>query len=157
MLVELTGIMVGAATTYVPKVCAYITRNERELLVFKGPNHNGLQIPKGTIESGESKLEALRREIKEESGLTALRPIRHVASDIWIRRVSPPRFYRRHFFHTSVDDAPDEWTHVVTGDGEERGSEFSYFWHELPSNRTFALALDDYVHLVEQSLSQIDR
>lgn len=143
--------MVGSEATYVPKVCAYITRDERELLVFEGPNHDGLQIPKGTIESGESKREALRREVNEESGLGTLHSVRHVVSDVWIRRRSPPRFYRRHFFHASVDDAPDEWTHVVTGAGEERGVEFDYFWQELPPSRTFALGLDDYVHLVEQS------
>lgn len=149
--------MAGFEPTHVPKVCAYITRNERELLVFEGPENEGLQVPKGTIESGESTKEALRREVEEESGLTALRAIRHVASDVWIRRVSPPRFYRRHFFHASVDDVPDEWTHVVTGEGAERGLEFEFSWQELPPSHEFAMALDDYVHLVERSLSRTDR
>lgn len=146
--------MIGGSATYVPKVCAYITRGERELLVFDGPNHDGLQIPKGTIEPGESRTKALRREVREESGLVALQAVRHVASDIWPRRYSPPKFYKRHFFHASIDDARDEWTHVVTGDGEEQGTEFEYFWHELPASSEFALALDDYVHLVQRALSR---
>ncbi|MFC4437787.1 MULTISPECIES: NUDIX hydrolase [Natrialbaceae] len=149
--------MTEFGATYVPKVCAYITRNERELLVFEGPEHDGLQIPKGTIEAGESRLEALRREVREESGLKTLRAVRHVASDSWMRQKSPPRFYRRHFFHASVDGAPDEWTHAVTGEGAERGFEFEFSWQELPPNREFAMALDDYVHLVERSLSRTDR
>ncbi|WP_306058365.1 NUDIX hydrolase [Natronococcus wangiae] len=147
--------MVGSEVTSVPKVCAYITRNGCELLVFEGPDRGGLQIPKGTIESDESVREALRREVEEESGLTALRSIQHLASDVWMRRRSPPKLYERHFFHASVDVDRDEWTHVVTGEGEERGVEFEYFWHELPSTRDFALALDDYVHLVERSLPRL--
>ncbi len=33
--------------TYVQKACAYITRAPAELLVFEGPEYEGLQIPKG--------------------------------------------------------------------------------------------------------------
>jgi putative (di)nucleoside polyphosphate hydrolase len=141
--------MLGSDVPCVPKVCAYITRNDRELLAFEADGHDGLQIPKGTIESGESPLEALRREVEEESGLTELQSIRRVANDVWVRRLSPPKLYHRHFFHASVDDDRDAWTHVVTGEGEERGMEFEYSWLELPSSRDFVLALDDYLHLLE--------
>ena len=39
--------------THVKKACAYITRDESELLVFEGPEHDGLQIPKGTVEDDD--------------------------------------------------------------------------------------------------------
>lgn len=143
------------SVSYVPKACAYITRGDRELLVFEGPEYEGLQVPKGTIEAGESLLTALQREVKEESGLSTLGSVQHLTSDVWMRRCLPPKFYRRHFFHARVDDDRDEWTHVVTGDGDERGAEFECFWLKLPSNREFALALDDYVHLVEEALPRV--
>ncbi|GAB3018853.1 NUDIX hydrolase [Natronobiforma cellulositropha] len=137
-----------ADVTHVQKACAYITRNGNELLVFEGPGHEGLQIPKGTLEEGERPREALFREIVEESGLAGVGPTRHVASDVWTRRESPPKRYVRHFFHTSVYEPRDEWTHIVTGDGEERGAAFEFSWLELPADREFALDLDDYTHLL---------
>ncbi|WP_293026728.1 NUDIX domain-containing protein [Natronococcus sp.] len=141
--------MVGTEVPCVPKVCAYITRNGRELLTFEANGHDGLQVPKGTIEPGESPLEALHREVAEESGLTELESTRRLAEDVWVRRLSPPKLYRRHFFHVSVEEDRDRWTHVVTGDGEERGMEFEYAWRELPPARDFALSLDDYVDRLE--------
>lgn len=134
--------------TYVQKACAYVTRNERELLVFEGPEHDGLQIPKGTIEPGETPREAVFREVIEESGLGALGDADHLTTDVWTRRPSPPRRYVRHFFHANVHEPRDEWTHTVTGDGNERGLEYSYSWVELPTTSEFALALDDYVDLL---------
>ena len=144
---------------FVPKVCAYITRTRSdsgrpELLVFEGPRHDGLQIPKGTIEDDETVREALDREVEEESGLSTLGAVSHLASDVWTRRRSPPKRYRRHFFHATVDVDREEWTHTVSGVGAEAGLEFSYFWVEVPPSTEFALSLDDYVHLLIQSQPQ---
>lgn len=135
--------------TYVPKACAYITRDgtsDRELLVFEGPGHDGVQIPKGTVEPGETPREAVFREVIEESGLGALGDARHLATDVWTRR--PARRYVRHFFHATVHDPRDRWTHTVTGEGAEAGAEFEFSWVDLPAAREFALSLDDYVHLL---------
>ncbi len=145
-----------AEATYVDKVCAYITRNRddghaRELLVFEGPEHDGLQVPKGTIEADETPREALHREVDEEAGLSTLESISHLVSDVWTRRRSPLKRYRRHFFQATVDHHRDEWTHVVTGEGAEVGLEFEFSWVDVPPASEFALALDDYVHLVAAS------
>ena len=144
---EGTATTVGEVT-YVQKACAYVTRGERELLVFEGPEHDGLQVPKGTIESGETPREAVFREVAEESGLGALGGARHLTTDVWTRRRSPPRKYVRHFFHANVHEPRDRWTHTVTGTGDERGHEYEYSWVGLPTTSEFALALDDYVHLI---------
>lgn len=116
------------------KACAYVTRNGTELLVFEGPEHDGLQVPKGTIESDETPREAVVREIREESGLTDPRSIRHLTTDVWTRRRTPPKRYRRHFFHVAVDENRESWTHVVTGTGAEQGLEFEYIWIEVPTD-----------------------
>lgn len=140
----------AAQITHVQKACAYVTRGDGDLLVFRGPEHDGLQIPKGTIEAGEEPRSALFREVREESGLSALGETRHLASDVWTRRNSPPKRYVRHFFHATVHEPRDRWTHVVTGEGEEQGAEYDFTWLDLSSTagREFALALDDYVHLL---------
>ncbi|SDM62939.1 NUDIX domain-containing protein [Halogranum gelatinilyticum] len=130
--------------TLVPKACAYITRNGgRELLVFHGPGHDGLQIPKGTVEPDESPRRAVYREVTEESGLTDLGRPEPVAADVWKRRRA--RLYLRHFYHFAVEEPRDTWTHVVTGTGEEVGDRFHFFWVDLPTDEPFALGLDDYL------------
>ncbi len=134
--------------TYVQKACAYITRATGELLVFEGPGHDGLQIPKGTLEQGETPRDALFREVIEESGLGTLNATRHLSTDVWTRRESPPKRYVRHFFHSSVHEPRDEWTHTVTDGGEEHGAEFDLYWVDPETAREFALDLDDYVHLL---------
>ncbi|WP_247000836.1 NUDIX hydrolase [Halosolutus gelatinilyticus] len=141
---------------YVPKVCAYVTRlsgadRGPELLVFESPEHGGLQVPKGTIEPGETPREALRREVEEEAGIPTLDAVRHLTTDVWTRRRSPPRRYRRHFFHANVEEDRDAWTHEVTGSGSETGLEFEFYWLELPTSKRFALSLDDYVDLLVQT------
>jgi 8-oxo-dGTP pyrophosphatase MutT (NUDIX family) len=137
-----------ARPTYVPKVCAYLTRRDgSQLLVFNGPGHDGLQVPKGTVEMGESLGAALRREVAEESGLSVAEADR-VASDVWTRRVGPLKKYVRHFYHADIDESRDQWSHVVTGHGEERGETFEYFWVDLPTSEPFALSLDDYLPTV---------
>lgn len=134
--------------TYVQKACAYITRETGELLVFQGPGHDGLQIPKGTVETAESPRDALFREVKEESGLVTLRGTQHLTTDVWTRRRSPPKRYVRHFFHTTVHESRDEWTHTVTDGGDEHGAEFEFEWVFPTTGREFALDLDDYVQLL---------
>jgi 8-oxo-dGTP pyrophosphatase MutT (NUDIX family) len=131
---------------HVTKACAYITRNGSELLVFEGPGHDGLQIPKGTVEPGESPREALFREVVEESGLATIESPQHLVTDVWTRRESPPKRYVRAFFHVPVHESRDTWTHTVTGSGAERGREFEFSWVERPTDAAFALDLDDYIH-----------
>jgi 8-oxo-dGTP pyrophosphatase MutT (NUDIX family) len=141
------GSTVGRPT-YVPKVCAYLTRRDgTELLVFRGPGHEGLQVPKGTVEPDETLDAALRREVAEESGLVVDEAHR-LASDIWTRRPDPLKKYVRHFYHADVDEPRDRWDHVVTGTGAERGRTFEYFWVELPTAEPFALSLNDYLSAV---------
>ena len=147
-LVTTETLVPPAHVTYVPKVCAYLTRGGGEqLLVFRGPGHDGLQVPKGTVETDEPPDAALRREVAEESGL-AVTGARRVASDVWTRRAGPLTKYVRHFYHADIDESRDRWEHVVTGHGDERGQTFEYFWVDLPTAEPFALSLDDYLPTV---------
>lgn len=146
--------MSNRTINYVKKACAYITRNNSELLVFEGPRHDGLQIPKGTIEPGESPVEAVYRETAEESGLAAVTQFRHLVTDVWTRRESPPKRYVRNFYHAPVYESRDAWTHTVTGTGAERGMEYDFFWVDIHTDESFALDLDDYLHSVNAISSE---
>lgn len=131
--------------THVEKAWAYITRAGRELLVFDGPGHDGLQVPKGTVEAGEMPREAMYREVVEESGLATLGFPRHLVTDVWTRSESPPKRYVRSFFHAQIHEPRDAWTHTVTGTDVERGEQFEFSWMELPTDSSFALDLGDYL------------
>ena len=134
--------------TYVRKACAYVTRKSGELLVFEGPDHEGYQIPKGTVEEGEAPRQAVYREIAEESGIGRVGPVRHLASDVRCRRESPPRWYVRSFFHARVHDAHDRWRHLVTDGGAEHGREFVFSWVTPGADLDFALDLDEYAFML---------
>lgn len=133
----------------VEKSYAYITRNEEELLVFRGPGHDGLQIPKGTVEPGEDARDAAIRETIEETGLATFGEFEHLTTDVWTRRNQPPEQCVRHFFHANVYEPRDEWTHVVSEPGEESGTEFEFSWVPVPPVAEFALDTDEYVSLVD--------
>lgn len=134
--------------TYVPKACAYITRESTgELLVFKGPEYEHWQIPKGTVEPGESPIDALQREVFEETGLVDIDVFGRLRTDIWERR-SGQKLYMRYFFHARTTEPRDEWVHSVTGDTDEHGQEFRCRWVANPADRQFALDLDDYLEAI---------
>ena len=67
-------------------------------------------------------------------------------TDVWVRRESPPKRYVRSFYHVTVYEPRDSWTHTVTGTGSERGVDFEFSWVDLPTDARFALDLDDYLH-----------
>ncbi|MCL9812826.1 NUDIX domain-containing protein [Natranaeroarchaeum aerophilus] len=138
--------MPPSTATYVHKACAYITRSDGELLVFDGPEYEGKQVPKGTLDDDESPREALQREVYEETGLDDLDSVEHLQTDLWQRREG--RWYVRHFFHARVDDPREEWVHTVTGEGEEVGDEYECTWVTVSERTQFALDLDEYLYLL---------
>jgi 8-oxo-dGTP diphosphatase len=112
------------------RVVAYITRERdgrTELLVFDHRDHPnaGTQVPAGRLDPGEDLEAGLRREIEEETGLRNIRSIQELAGfeDHYQSR------YENHGFHVVLDeDAPDEWDHVVVGQGDDAGLTFQFRW-----------------------------
>jgi 8-oxo-dGTP pyrophosphatase MutT (NUDIX family) len=104
-----------------------------ELLVFDHP-HAGTQLPKGTIEPGESIAAATLRELEEESGLKLESDPAFIGT--WERRLQDgieggpaPHI---HPWHLSLLEAPsslpERWSHQATGSPEEEGLVFVYRW-----------------------------
>jgi 8-oxo-dGTP pyrophosphatase MutT (NUDIX family) len=99
----------------VGKVVAFVTRHGptgAELLVFDHPSA-GVQVPAGTLEAAENKLDGARREAWEETGLDDLR----LVATLGRCNDGPAGEVVRYFFHfvNEVESAEDWW--VVTPDG----------------------------------------
>ncbi|AXI00052.1 NUDIX domain-containing protein [Sporosarcina sp. PTS2304] len=124
------------------KVIAYITKGDgrhRKLLVYeqKDQPEAGLQVPGGTIERNELLLDALYREIEEESGI--LRDELVLEGKVKSSKFFPEDknvIYERTIFHFSYIGAEkNEWEYIVEGEGKDAGQLFSYRWmplHDVP-------------------------
>ncbi|MBD2327679.1 NUDIX domain-containing protein [Alkalinema sp. FACHB-956] len=113
------------------KVLAYITHQE-ELLVFRQEDYPyfGIQVPGGSIESGEAIVDALLREVYEETGLKAVQVVDYLGS-FW--KVGQARMREYHAFHLQLTaPAPRRWRHYEEFSGARKGPiAFDFFWVPL--------------------------
>lgn len=118
------------------KVLALITREhagQTQVLVFDHRDfpEAGTQIPAGTVDAGEALEEALWREIHEEAGLTAdqLTLVGRLSSHSHLDWGEAG--IEEHIFHLTANHAPEAWTQIVHGEGEDIGLAFNYYWLPL--------------------------
>lgn len=122
------------------KAYGFVLRGEgaaRELLVFEhaGLPDAGLQVPGGTVEAGETPLEAVAREVLEESGLP-LEGWRAVAS---FDDDTPDGSQRWHCFAVApAMPLPDSWRCEPLGPERARGLRFEYRWTALTDGEALA-------------------
>ena len=107
------------------KIFAYVTRvsdGARELLVFDSLDEPGVEVPKGTVEHGESLEEAVHRELLEEAGISGARVVRKLGATDWGDE-------RQHFFLVEAPPGtPCTFEHTVTGDGIDAGCRYRFHW-----------------------------
>ncbi|BEP60920.1 hypothetical protein GmRootV213_14740 [Variovorax sp. V213] len=124
----------GARPTAIPKACACLVDARGRLLVFRHPGDGNMQLPKGTIEPGESPEVAVRRELLEESGIDhvgELQPLGTLQRDCEAgaegNTVRHPQLW--HLFLMRADGPlPETFEHVAMGSPEEDGLVFSFSW-----------------------------
>lgn len=123
---------------FVEKVVAYVIRGEgdgAEVLVFEHGepfSESWIQVPAGTVNNGELTESAALREAQEESGLADLTIVAKIDEYFLYRRFPPAQFHRRHVYLMKAGSAtPDRWVHEVTGDGEDNGMRFNYYWMSI--------------------------
>ena len=107
------------------KVCPVVYRrhaSDVEVLAFAHPSA-GKQFVKGTIEPSEAPLAAAKRELWEESGLTAQSPMALLGQC----EIGPDR-QLWHFFGCQAVGLPDTWQHLTADD---HGHTFAFFWHPI--------------------------
>ena len=118
------------------KAYGFVLRGEgaaRELLVFEhaGLPDAGLQVPGGTVEAGETPIEAVAREVLEESGLP-LEGWRAVASFN-----DGPQCW--HCFAVApAMPLPDAWRCEPLGPERAQGLRFEYRWIALAGGEALA-------------------
>ncbi len=128
--------------TIVEKAVCFVTRGANELLVFTGHNDGGVHVPRGTLELGESPLEAAKRELFEESGLQIDHAVSLGRSSFQLARAVrdkyPPDHSKQrqvwlyhHLHFTAPPDAPDAWTHRVSAGSSDAGRLYHYSFQPL--------------------------
>ena len=107
------------------KSFSYIIRLSQagpELLAFDSLEEPGLEVPKGSVQPGETPAQTAVREVEEESGLIGLTLIKELGVTLW-------QDEEQHFFLFRADALlPDRFEHVVTGQDGDRGMRYQYQW-----------------------------
>lgn len=125
------------------KVIACITRvrgGETQLLVFEHVDHPdaGVQVPKGTVEPGETLENAARREVREESGLTEIDGLEYLGRTTQVA-FGVEEEWNYFALHADGNCADREgWTYRVQGSGEDEGMLFRYYWVPLTAELKLA-------------------
>jgi 8-oxo-dGTP pyrophosphatase MutT (NUDIX family) len=130
--------MTNAASPFgtIPKACACMVDARGRLLVFRHPEDGNMQLPKGTIEPGESPEVAVRRELLEESGIDyagALQSLgtleRECEAGVEGNTHRHPQLWHL-FLMRAEGRVPETFVHTATGSPEEEGLVFTFSWLE---------------------------
>ena len=119
------------------KVFAYITHRSR-LLVFTHPDspEAGIQVPAGTLRSGEAPEHRVMREAREETGLGSLVLGEFLGTQEYdLSPLGCPEIHERYFFHVlCTEEPPETWRHLEEdpSDGTSEPIPFDFFWAPLP-------------------------
>ncbi|MFB4160026.1 NUDIX domain-containing protein [Geomicrobium sp. JSM 1781026] len=131
-----------------PKVYAYVTKGQHLLVFTQNSLQAGIQVPKGTVESGEEVLDAAVRECIEETGIQSLPPPVFLARDEWQRPYGWVE--QRFFYHFSYSNLPEYWTHSPSRGGAETGLVFRFQWVAYDhAPHVLITGHDDYVWLLQ--------
>ena len=129
------------------KVVLYATWRGK-LLVFREPDfpEYGLQVPGGTMEPGETPVEAARREFLEETGLVAPDVLTLLGERDYHYAPAggPARQHRRWFFHLALEgEFAESWEQMeMHPDAGGPPIRFALSWLKLPLSETLFGELD---------------
>lgn len=105
------------------RAVAYVTRERdgrTELLTIQAEGYpeDGIQVPAGRLDHGETLGQGLIRELAEETGFTGVR----IVGELPDFECTYRNFSQNHAFHLVAEEAsPDSWRHEVHGDGVDAG------------------------------------
>jgi 8-oxo-dGTP pyrophosphatase MutT (NUDIX family) len=107
------------------KACPILFRDPgfSRILVFKHPSA-GIQLVKGTIESGELPADAALRELREESGISNAKVDRDLG--LWVSGFEDQIWSLQ--LCSTRSALPDAWVHRTEDDG---GLNLKFYWHPV--------------------------
>ena len=128
--------------TVIEKAVCFVTRGANELLIFEGHKNGGVQVPRGTLEPGESVFTAAKRELFEESGLQIDHAVSLGRSAFQLARAVRDKYPPDHpkqrqvwFYHhlhfIAPPTTPDAWTHRVSAGSSDAGRLYRYSFQPL--------------------------
>ncbi len=113
------------------KAFCYVVRTDGSaprLLAFASLDEPGYEVVKGAVEPDETVVQAALREIHEEAGIREVIPVRELGVTCW--QGEEQRFW---LLRTTVP-LPESFSHMVTGEGIDRGFEYRFCWLDVTSN-----------------------
>ena len=113
------------------KVLAVLLHHNKPLILAHSMNALGydwLRMPGGGVEAGESLQEAVLRELWEESGIAQAKVVRKVGVLNYISTMDGLPRERHCYLLKTNQPLPNQWDHLVSGDGEDAQDLFSHFW-----------------------------
>jgi len=139
------------------RVAAYVIRPRPrpELLVFEHLDEpgSGLQVPAGGVAPLEDLTYAVLREVHEETGLTAVTVLRELTTEDKPHPETGQPRRTTYFQLQAAIDAPDHWTHRVTGDGGDGGMAFVCRFQPLPLRQPLADDQDAWLGLIDPAMA----
>ncbi|MBB4825529.1 8-oxo-dGTP pyrophosphatase MutT (NUDIX family) [Sporosarcina luteola] len=139
------------------KVLAYITKGVQDnlkLLVFehKGNPEAGIQVPGGTIEEDELLIDALYREVEEETGIPRERL--ELVGKLHKKNHYPKNqndvIYERNIFHLAYTGSQEEaWENCVHSDGKDDGLIFCCRWIPMDQLPSLARRQDEAIDFID--------
>lgn len=120
-----------------PRVAAYVVRGlgaRMELLVFEyeGIPELGTHVPAGGIRSTESRREAALREVKDGTGLDAVRVVTEMGIIQSPHLESGQSRQTSYWVLEAAEGPPSEWRHVMASAREDGGRVSLCRWAPLP-------------------------
>jgi putative (di)nucleoside polyphosphate hydrolase len=110
------------------KSFAYVVRVDGptpRLLAFASLDEPGYEVPKGSLDPGETPVQAALREVFEEAGIGGVRLVGELGVGQW-------QDEEQHFFLLETCALlPEAFEHVVTGLGGDAGWRYVYRWFAL--------------------------
>ena len=129
--------------------------SERQLLIFAHRDFPdaGLQVPGGTLDTGELPVVGVIREVFEETGLKNFSKVQKLGEQ-WILINDKKEIHHRHFFFLEYDkSSPNAFQHIVSAGELDQGLVFQYSWIPFSKLPPLAAKLDSQVSLLKNHYS----
>ena len=110
------------------KAFCYVVRLDAEpplLLAFESLDEPGFEVPKGSVEPGETLVQGALRELQEEAGITCQDLLDELGVTWYLDE-------EQHFFLLAAPAGfPDRFAHTVTSTDMDDGFVYQFRWLEL--------------------------